>query len=123
MAPAVVRNLFGGRVEVVGAGAALRPWPGTAARHADDREAAHGDGAEQAPRDRPRRRDQQEQADDVGEEAGGEQEGAADHDQDTVGPPLAGGAPFGGSLVETPPGAAALVARQNGARQGAGEQP
>ena len=62
------------------------------------------------------------QADDVGEEAGRQQQGAADHDQHAVGDLLAGEAALGERLVEAPPGAAALVAQQQRAEQRVGEQ-
>ena len=53
---------------------------------------------------------------------GVEQQGAADRDQQAVGDLPAGEAALGEGLVEAPPGAAALVAQQQRAEQGVGEQ-
>src|SRR6187399_1842203 len=104
-------DLLGRGVVVVlaarGGGASRSSRPGPP----DDHEATGDVAAHQVPDDCSRRWDQEDQAEDVGDEAGGEQEGAADRDQQPVGDLPAREAALGQGGVEAAPGAAALVAQ------------
>src|SRR5689334_14174611 len=107
--PALGVHLFSRRVVVVAPG---RRCPVAARdRAADDDEALADVSAQQAAHERPCGWDQQDRPEDVGDEAGCQQEGAADRDQQAVSDLAAGEAALGKRLVEAAPGAAALVAQ------------
>src|ERR1700709_994966 len=121
----VNRHLFGRRVDVVVARrAAARSARRAAAGHPQphDREPPDREPLQDAAHDRPGGRDQQDQAEDVGDESGSQEQGAANDDQEAVDHLLAGEAALRERLVEAAPGTATLVFEQEGAEQGVGQE-
>src|SRR5207342_3178728 len=135
---AVGRHLLGGPLEVVGGtGAVTRCRTGgtrgaaaraahtliaPARRPADQLVAPADEGPGDLAGDRPCRRDQKDQAEDVADEAGSDQERSADRYRDAVGDLFAGEAPLRERQVEPPPRGAALVTQKQRADQRIREQ-